>query len=98
MSAPQRMRVWGAGVAAGYAALGVVATVIEHVPGSALFFGLCALLSLVLSQIAAPLLRPRPPRGDDGGGAEPPDPPPPWWPEFERELQEYAQRLTAGRR
>jgi hypothetical protein len=92
------MRAWGAGVAGGYVVLGVFTTVVEYVPGSALFFGLCALLSLVLSQVAAPLLRPRPPRGDDGGGAgEPPEPPPPWWPEFEREFQDYAQRLTSGR-
>jgi len=84
------MRAWGAGVAAGHLALGVIATAVLHVPGSEVFFGLCALTTLVLSQLAAPLLRPR---GDDGGPRppDPPgdDPPPPWWPEFERELRAY---------
>lgn len=91
------MRAWGVGVAAGHIALGVVATTVLHVPGSALFFGLCAFVSVVLSQLAAPLLRPR--RRDDngdGGGGEP-EAPPPWWPEFEREFQDYVQRLTSGR-
>jgi hypothetical protein len=93
------MRAWGAGVAGGYAVLGVFASTVENVPGSALFFGLCALLSMVLSQVAAPLLKPRPPGGDNpGGGDEPPEEPPPWWPEFERDFQDYVQRLTSGRR
>ena len=93
------MRAWGAGVAAGYAVLGVFASAVENVPGSALFFGLCALLSLVLSQVAAPLLKPRRPRDEDpGGGGEPPEEPPPWWPEFERDFQDHVQRLTSGRR
>jgi len=93
------MRAWGAGVAAGHIALGVVATMILHVPGAPLFFGLCAFVSLVLSQLVAPLLRPR--RGDDDGGGsarDEPEPPPPWWPEFEHDFQAYAQRLTSGRR
>jgi hypothetical protein len=85
MSASQRMRAWGAGVAAGHVALGLVAAAVLGVPGSELFFGLCALTTLALSQLAAPLLRPR---GDDGREPppEPPgdDPSPPWWPEFER--------------
>ena len=86
------MRAWGAGVAAGHVVLGVLAAAVLGVPGSELFFGLCALTTLVLSQLAAPLLRPR---GDDGGGPpRPPDPPgddpPPWWPEFEREFRAYA--------
>ena len=93
------MRAWGAGVAAGHIALGVIATVILHVPGAPLFFGLCAFVSLVLSQLVAPLLRPR--RGDDDGGGsgrDEPEPTPPWWPAFERDFQAYAQRLTSGRR
>jgi hypothetical protein len=89
------MRAWGAGVAAGHVVLGVIGTAVLHVPGSALLFGLCALVSLVLSQVTAPLLRPR---GDDNrGGGEEPDAPPPWWPEFERDFQDYVQRLTSGR-
>ncbi len=93
------MRAWGAGVAAGHIALGVVATAILHVPGAPLFFGLCAFVSLVLSQLVAPLLRPRD-DGDDGGGSRGPESgPPPWWPGFEREFREYAERrLTSGRR
>ena len=85
------MRAWGAGVAAGHATLGVIAVTVLHVPGAELFFGLCALITLVLSQLAAPLLRPR---GDDGPpphGRPEGDPPPPWWPEFERELRAYTE-------
>ena len=89
------MRAWGAGVAAGHIVLGVIATAVLDVPGSALFFGLCALVSLVLSQVTAPLLRPR--RDDGGGGGEEPDAPPPWWPQFEHDFQDYVQRLTSGR-
>lgn len=97
MSAPQRMRAWGAGVAAGHVALGLIAAVVLGVPGSELFFGLCALSTLALSQLAAPLLRPR---GDDDDGREPPpgdDPSPPWWPEFERAFRAHAdERERSG--
>jgi hypothetical protein len=100
MSAPKRMRAWGAGVAAGYAALGAIAGVAFRVPGAELLFGLCAVITLVLALIVAPLLEPR--RRDDGDGGTgaqlPPDEPsPPWWPEFEREFREYAERLTSVR-
>jgi hypothetical protein len=98
MSAPKRMRVWGAGVAAGYAVLAVVGAVLG-IPDAEVLFGLCAVLTLILSQITAPLLRPRRRDDGDGGiGAPPPDDrPPPWWPEFEREFREYAERLTSVR-
>jgi hypothetical protein len=100
MSAPKRMRVWGAGVSAGYAVLGVIGGVALHVPSAELLFGLCAVITLVLSFAVAPLLRPR--RGDDGDGGigaprPPDDPPPPWWPDFERQFREYAERLTSVR-
>jgi len=92
MSASQRMRAWGAGVAAGHVALGLIAAAVLGIPGSELFFGLCALSTLVLSQLAAPLLRPR---GDDGHEPppEPPadDPSPPWWPEFERAFRAHVR-------
>jgi hypothetical protein len=93
------MRLWGAGVSAGYAVL-AVAGAFAGVPNAELLFGLSALLTLTLSLVVAPLLRPR--RGDDGDGGiraprEPDDPPPPWWPEFEREFREYAERLTSVR-
>jgi hypothetical protein len=93
------MRVWGAVVSAGYAALAVAGAALD-VPRSEVLFGLCAVLTLVLSLVVAPLLRPR--RGDDGDGGggvprEPDDAPPPWWPEFEREFREYAERLTSVR-
>jgi hypothetical protein len=92
------MRAWGAGVAAGHAVLGVVATVVVQVPGAPLFFGLCALVTVVLSQVTAPLLRPRGDDDEGGGGVVVPDPePPPWWPEFERDFHDYVQRLTSGR-
>jgi hypothetical protein len=99
MSAPERMRAWGAGVSAGYVVLAAVGAVLD-VPNSEVLFGLCALVTLILSLIAAPLLRPR--RRDDGDGGlgaprDPSDPPPPWWPEFEREFREYAERLTSVR-
>ena len=100
MSAPKRMRVWGAGVAAGYAGLGLIAGVAFGVPGAEVLFGLGAVVTLALSLIVAPLLKPR--RRDDGDGGTgaplPPDEPsPPWWPEFERDFREYAERLTSVR-
>ena len=61
-------------------------------PGSLLFFGLCAALTLAVALIGARLLRPRrPPEGGDGPPAEEPEPPP-WWPDFEREFRAYASR------
>jgi hypothetical protein len=48
--------------------------------------------------MTAPLLRPRGDDDDGDGGVVVPNPePPPWWPEFERDFQDYVQRLTAGR-
>ena len=92
------MRAWGAGVSAGYAVLGVAAAV-ARIPGSELLFGLCAVVTLTVSLIVAPLLEPRGPDDGDGGVRPPPpdDPPPPWWPEFEREFRAYAERLTSVR-
>jgi hypothetical protein len=53
---------------------------------------------VVLSQVTAPLLRPRGDDDEGGGGVVVPDPePPPWWPEFERDFHDYVQRLTSGR-
>jgi hypothetical protein len=98
MTAPERMRVWGAGVSGGYVLLGVAGEVLD-VPRAGLLFGLCALLTFVLALVAAPRLRPR--RGEDGDGglgAPRDDDPPPWWPEFEREFRAYADRLTSVRR
>jgi hypothetical protein len=92
------MRVWGAGVSAGYVVLAIVGAAF-HIPNADLLFGLCAVLTLMLSLIVAPLLRPRRSDEDDGGiGAPPPDDPePPWWPDFEREFRDYADRLTSVR-
>ena len=98
MTAPQRMRAWGAGVSAGYLVLAVAGAVLR-VPDAEVLFGVSAVLALILALIAAPLLRPR--RDDDGNGgigASPPDEPqPPWWPEFERDFRDYADRLTSVR-
>jgi hypothetical protein len=93
------MRVWGAGVAAGYAALGLIGGIALGVPGAELLFGLCAVLTLVLALVVAPLLKPRGRDDGDGGLGTPPpgDEPPPWWPEFEREFRAYAERLTSVR-
>jgi hypothetical protein len=98
MSAPKRMRAWGAGVSAGYAVLGVIAFLAD-IPGSELLFGISAVVTLTLSLVVAPLLRPHGGDDDDGGtGILPPDePPPPWWPEFERDFREYVERLTSVR-
>jgi len=92
------MRAWGAGVSVGYVVLAIVGAAF-HVAGAELLFGLCAVLTLALSLIVAPLLRPRRSDEDDGGiGAPPPDEPePPWWPDFEREFRAYAERLTSVR-
>jgi hypothetical protein len=98
MTAPQRMRAWGAGVSAGYLVLAVIGAVLG-VPNAEVLFGLSAVLTLTLSLVAAPLLRPRRRDDGDGGiGAPPPDDPqPPWWPEFEREFRAYTERLTSVR-
>ena len=100
MSAPQRMRAWGVGISAAYVLLGVIGAAVLRVPGAELLFGLCALTTLTLSMVTAPLLRPRPRDDGDGGiaPARPPDEPsPPWWPEFEREFRAYVERLTSVR-
>jgi hypothetical protein len=86
------MRAWGAGVAGGHVVLGVIATAVLGVPGAEEFFGLCALVTLILAFATAPLLRPRRSDGDDP--PSPPDPPdddpePPWWPGFERDFRDY---------
>lgn len=98
MSAPQRMRAWGAGVSVGYTALAVAGAVLG-VPNAEVLFGLCAVLTLALALVIAPLLRPRGGDDDDGGSGVPRDPedPPPWWPDFEREFRDYAERLTSVR-
>ena len=92
------MRAWGAGVSAGYVVLAVAGAALQ-IPHAEVLFGLCAVLTLILALVAAPLLRPRGGDDDDGGsGVRPPDePPPPWWPEFERDFREYAERLTSVR-
>ena len=96
MSPSRRMILWGLAVSAGHVVLGLIGRLVLEVPGSPVFFGLCAALTMGIALAAAPLLRPRR-RGDDGpgggGGEGPPEPPPPpWWPEFEREFRAYAER------
>jgi hypothetical protein len=84
------MRVWGGAVASGHVALGLAGWLALGVPPW--FFGGCALLTLGVAMLAAPLMRPRDdgPGGEGGGpGRGPEDPEPPWWPEFERELRDY---------
>jgi hypothetical protein len=92
------MRAWGAGVSAGYVVLAIVGAAF-HIPNADLLFGLCAVLTLILSLMAAPLLRPRRSDDGDGGIAAPPpdDPEPPWWPDFEREFRDHVERLTSVR-
>jgi hypothetical protein len=86
------MRLWGLAVSALHVVLGLVGALALHVPGSLLFFGLCAALTLAVALLTAPLLRPRRPP-DDPGGLRRDDPePPPWWPDFERDFRAYASR------
>jgi hypothetical protein len=85
------MRVWGGAVASGHVALGLAGWLALGV--APWFFGGCALLTLGVTMLAAPLMRPRDDGPDDGGGPDgpaPDDPEPPWWPEFEREFRAYA--------
>jgi hypothetical protein len=91
------MRAWGAAVASGHLALGLAGWLALGIPPW--FFGGCAVLTLGVALLAAPLMAPR---GDDdgddhGGGPGPADPEPPWWPEFERAFRAYAEsRPRAG--
>ena len=91
------MRAWGAAISSGHVCLGLAGWLLLGVPPW--FFAGCALLTLGIFLLAAPLMRP--PHDDDGGddgpgGGSPEDPEPPWWPEFEREFRDYAHgHLTA---
>ena len=90
------MRAWGAAISSGHVCLGLAGWLLLGVPPW--FFGGCALLTLAIFLLAAPLMRPRDDdEGDDGfGDSDPEDPEPPWWPEFEREFRHYADHhLTA---
>ena len=90
MSPSRRMTLWGLAVSAGHLALGLVGRLALEVPGSLLFFGLCAALTLAVALLGARLLRPgRPPGGEGGPPADEPEPPP-WWPDFERDFRAYA--------
>ena len=91
-----RMRAWGAAISSGHVCLGLAGWLLLGIPPW--FFGGCALLTLGIFLLAAPLMRPR----RDGAATTtgrrpgPDDPEPPWWPEFEREFRDYANgHLTA---
>jgi hypothetical protein len=87
------MRVAGVSVAALHLACGLLGWLALELPGSMLLFGLCAVVTLVVALVTAPLLDP-PPRNDGGtpdhSGGDAPEPP--WWPEFERALREHCTR------
>ena len=86
------MTLWGLAVSAGHVVLGLVGRLALEVPGSLLFFGLCAALTLAVALVGARLMRPRrPPEDPRGPPAEEPEPPP-WWPDFERDFRAYASR------
>ena len=93
------MRAWGIAISSGHLCLALAGWLALGV--APWFFAGCALLTLGITQLAAPLMRPRPDDGDDGGhgpGRGPQDPDPPWWPEFEREFRAHVERarhLTA---
>ena len=88
------MRAWGACISTGYLVLGALGWALAGVPP--VFFAGCAVVTLGVFLLGAPLMRRRPDDGDDGGSASGPDDPgsddPPWWPGFEREFREYEER------
>jgi hypothetical protein len=86
------MRLWGLAISSGHVVLGLLAHFVMHVPGSLLFFGLCAALTLAVALLTAPLMGPRRPPDDPGGLRRDEPDPPPWWPEFERDFRAYASR------
>jgi hypothetical protein len=87
-----RMRAWGIAISSGHLLLALAGWLVLGVPPW--FFGGCALLTLVVTQAAAPLMDPRGEDGGDGGDGPdaPDDPDPPWWPEFEREFRAHTER------
>ena len=63
------MRAWGAAVSSGHLALGLAGWLLLGIPPW--FFGGCALLTLGVALLAAPLMQPAPDDGgDDGAAAE----------------------------
>jgi len=74
------MILWGLAISLGHVALGLVGRLALQVPGSLLFFGLCAALTLAVALVGARLLRPRRPPEDPGGPPAGEPEPPPWWP------------------
>jgi hypothetical protein len=90
------MILWGVAVSAGHVVLGLVGRFALDVPGSLLFFGLCAGLTLAVALAGARLVRPNGPPEDPGH--PPPDEPdpPPWWPDFERDFRANASPALAG--
>ena len=84
------MRAWGAAVSTAHLALGALGWALLGV--APWFFAGCALVTLAVALLAAPLMG-RPPEdgpgGPGGGGEGPVDPEPPWWPGFERDFRAY---------
>jgi hypothetical protein len=98
------MRVWGAAVSAGHLFLGGLGWLVLGV--APWFFAGCAVVTLFVALVAAPMMRTPPPRSDDddgggdGGGGGPSGPDggdPPWWPEFERDFRAYAEQRRRAR-
>jgi len=85
------MRALGAAVSVGHLVLGALGWLLIGL--SPVFFAGCAVVTLTVALLAAPLMRPRPDGGHGGRGrgvAGPPgDGDPPWWPDFERALRAY---------
>lgn len=93
MSATARMRAWGASVSCAHLTLATLGWLVLGVPPW--FFTGCAILTLAVTLLAAPLMGGRP--GGGGGGPRPdPEPEPPWWPGFERDFRTYAERRGRG--
>jgi hypothetical protein len=84
------MTLWGLAVSAGHVVLGLIGRLVLDVPGSLLFFGLCAALTLAVALLGARLVRPTRPPDDPGRPPAAEPEPPPWWPDFERDFRAYA--------
>ena len=57
------MILWGVAISAGHVVLGLVGRLALDVPGSLLFFGLCAALTLAVALLGARLRAPAPSAG-----------------------------------
>jgi hypothetical protein len=104
MTAPARLVLGGAVVAAAEWIVGTVALVLLGPVRITMFLLVCAAATALVSAVVWRLTSTAgPDGGDDSEGGPPttgPDSPPPWWPGFERDFWEHvhgrADRTPAG--